>query len=70
MSDLIYSFYLSKKIMEDESKYENTLVKKVKLLCLLSQNPEIATRQLTYLKYPKNDIKILPLISNVYAFFK
>ncbi|BDA40086.1 CCA tRNA nucleotidyltransferase [Candidatus Atelocyanobacterium thalassae] len=42
--------------------YNNTLVKKVKLLCLLSQNPEIATRQLTYLKYPKNAIKILPLI--------
>lgn len=31
MSDLISSFYLSKKIMEDASKYQNTLVKKVKI---------------------------------------
>ena len=42
--------------------YNNNLVKRVKLLCLLSQNPEVAVQQLTYLKYSKNDVKILPIL--------
>ncbi len=42
--------------------YNSKLIQKVKLLCLLSQNFEIATQQLIHLKYSKNDIKTLPTI--------